>query len=308
MSRKHPARERLLLLVSPTDAAAHGTTPEDAVADAISEALLNQPSLRTCLVPGCLRQFDMLSCLAGDPPPRESWSGQGWATLGSGSIFPAGGHVCPDHKGIVIEHFPRRVKLPNDRWTVHCACGWTPGPRRWHGVLRSLWEEHLLTAAGTLPPEPPLTDPEHRPPLAEHTEDTLTELYDRLEDAEHERNELRDFARDCLTAYQTSAPPLNGVRASLKALRERVRTSSRDWDASELDAWLYGVLVGWGCRQNHTHDDQECGGRDVHWQVARRHGWDMGDAIRVHQLCWWIEHALETAPSETTPTAEETTA
>ncbi|MDX2986419.1 hypothetical protein [Streptomyces caniscabiei] len=312
MSRKHPARERLLLLVSPTDAAAHGITPEDAVADAISEALFNQPSLRTCLVPGCHRQFDMLSCLAGDPPPRESWSGEGWSSVSVGTIVAGGGFICPDHRDLVTAHIPTRVKLPHGRWTVQCACGWTPAPRRWHGVLRSLWEEHLLTAMGNLDPEPPLTDPDHRTPLAQHTDDTLTELYDRLEDAEYERNELRDLARACVAAYGTVAPALTSAQTVFQALRGRMAVDSRDWTDDKLDAWLYAILVGWDCEDTapgHVHNDIDCAGTEGLADVARHLGIDPEQSVRARYLRRNVVHAMTTAPAAIvgdTTTTEET--
>jgi hypothetical protein len=56
MSRKTAARERLLDFISLAEAANDGTTPDQLVDDAISEALFNQPSLRNCLLPGCMRQ------------------------------------------------------------------------------------------------------------------------------------------------------------------------------------------------------------------------------------------------------------
>lgn len=307
MSRKNAARERLLLLVSPTDAAAHGTTPEDAVADAIGEALFNQPSLRTCLVPGCIRQFDMLSCLAGEPPPRESWSGEGWSSVGVGTILAAGGFVCPEHKELVIAHRPQRTELPHGRWTVQCACGWAPAPRRWHGVLRSLWEEHLLTAMGSLPPEPPLPDPDHRTPLAEHTDDTLTELYNRLEDAEYERNELRDMARDCVAAYGTVAPALTAAQAVFGMLRDRMAVSVRDWEADKLDAWLYAILVGWDCEDttpSHIHNATDCAGVEGLANVARKLGIDPEQSVRARYLRRNVVHAMTTAPA---PIADGTT-
>ncbi|MFJ5725851.1 hypothetical protein [Streptomyces sp. NPDC093149] len=107
--------------------------------------------------------------------------GEGWCTLDAGSIFPAGGHICPD-KDLVASHWPRRLELPSGRWSVACPCGWFPVPQRWHRLLAALWEQHILTEAGALPAAPPVIDPEHGLPLAEHTEESLAELYNRLWD------------------------------------------------------------------------------------------------------------------------------
>lgn len=298
MSGKTKARDLLLSMIAPKTAALANTTPEDAVADAIHEAQLNQPVLRTCLVPGCLRQYDAVATMTGETPLRPEWSGQGWATLGSGSIFPAGGHICSDHKQLVTDHFPRRLKLPSDRWSVDCACGWTPAPQTWHGVLRALWEQHLLTADGKLPPAPPLTDPEHRIPLAEHTDATLADLYDRLWDAEGGYEDLRDFSRSCLLAYTTAVPALLGVKASLEALRTRITLDSRDWTADKVDALLYAILVGVNCEddtEGHVHNDIDCAGDQGLWDLAKQHGIPTDQTIQAGQHRWWVANAIKVA-------------
>ncbi|MFE9812328.1 hypothetical protein [Streptomyces sp. NPDC005548] len=298
MTGKTEARELLLDLIGAADAANRGTTPEQAVDDAIAEAILNQPSLRDCLVPGCMRQFDAMSCMAGDPPPRPSWDGKGWATLGSGSIFPAGGHICPDHKQTVTEHWPRRLKLPSDRWSVDCACGWTPTPQTWHGVLRAHWEQHLLTELGTLPPAAPIPDPEHRTPLTEHTERSLSELYDRVEDAEADRDGTLDFARTAFLLYQQAVPALLGARTALEALRTRITLDSRDWTADKVDALLYAILVGADCEddtEGHVHNDIDCAGEQGLWNLAKQHGIPAEQTIQANQHRWWIANAIKTA-------------
>lgn len=277
------------------------TLTEDKLAELLadSRAFRNQPSLRNCLIPGCMRQMDSMSCMAGTTPPRPEWSGKGWATLGSGTIFPAGGHICPDHKQLITDHLPRRLQLPHGRWGVDCACGWTPAPQRWHGLLRSLWEQHLLTVTGELPPEPPLPDPDTprtRIPLAEHTEDTLAELYDRLWDAEAEWQDLRDFARTCFNAYTTAVPALLGAKTSLEALRTRITLDGRDWTADKVDALLYAVLVGANCENTdpgHVHNDIDCAGDQGLWDLARKHDIPMDQTIQAGHHRWWIANAIK---------------
>ncbi|MGW3400156.1 hypothetical protein [Streptomyces zhihengii] len=291
------ARERLLQYVSFNDAANEGVTPDQLVNDAISEALLNQPALRNCLIPGCFKQMDAISCMNGHKPPRPEWSGQGWRTLGSGTIFPAGGHICPDHVETVTDHLPRRLKLPSGRWSVECACSWTPTPQRWHGILRSMWEQHILTVTGKLPDAPPVTDPEHRTPLSDLTEADLADLYDRLWDAETDREETRQVARTCMTYYTSAVPALLGVQTSLEALRSRIVTDSRDWSSDKLDAWLWAVLVGLNCENTeagHVHDD-DCAGDQGLWDMARQHGIPTDQAIRTGQLRWWVANAIKVA-------------
>jgi hypothetical protein len=282
------AREKLLHLLDLSDALNHGTTPEEAVDAAIHEALFNQPSLRNCLVPGCMRQYDAISCINGTAPQNPAWSGTGWATLGSGTIFPAGGHICPDHKQLVTDHLPRRVKLPNDRWTVDCACGWMPAPQTWHGLLRALWEQHLLTAMGTLPAAPPIPDPDipgTRIPLAEHTEETLAELYDALDDTEHDRAETREAAQAMYKAWDWHRHALGGVARAVSAVCNYMRVAmdgTRDWTADRHDAYLWAVLIGW------DHDALN--------EVATKHRWNEHRVKYVREMHTLLAPTRELAP------------
>jgi hypothetical protein len=301
VTERQTERDRLLHLIDPENAHNHGTTPEDAVDNAIREGLFNQPALRGCLVPGCLRQYDSIACMTGKKPAIPEWDGTGWATLGSGTIFPAGGHICPDHKQLITDHLPRRLKLPNDRWGVDCACGWSPAPQTWHGVLRALWEQHLLTEDGKLPAAPPLPDPDvpgTRIPLAQHTDATLTELYDRLWDAEAEWQDLRDFARTCMIGWESTVPALLGAKTALEALRTRITLDSRDWAADKLDALLYAVLVGWNCEnrnEGHVHNDIDCSGDQGLWNIAKQHNIPTDQTIQAGHHRWWIANAINVA-------------
>lgn len=55
----------------------------------------------------------------------------------------------------------------------------------------------------------------------------------------------------------------------LDSLRTVIATSPRDWSLVGDDAWIYGVLVGWG---------------DAIDVVARLHGWSKADVIRLVAL------------------------
>jgi len=262
-----------------TDQPTLATLTEDQLAELIadSRAFRNQPSLRNCLVPSCMRQMDAMSCMAGDPPSRPEWSGKGWATLGSGTIFPAGGHICPDHTAIVTAHFPRRIQLPNGRWTVHCTCEWMPRPQAWHGLLRALWEQHLLTAMGVLPTTPAPPEGLERLPLAEHTDATLTELYDQLEDTDWDRKETYEAAQSMFRAWDWYRHAFDGIARAICAVNNHLRLSQNsgwiDWADNRYNAYVYAVLIGWGCQEPHDHDD-ECGGDARLLEVAAKHRWD----------------------------------
>lgn len=173
MTEKTTAWDRLLDLIDVTKASDANVSPSTAVAEAIRESVVNAPSLRNCLYPGCLREFDMTARMNGREPARPSWSGDGWHQVTRG---PSPGSICPDHVAIVTEHLPRTVDLPNGRWMVACACGWMSRPQTYGGLLRPMWEEHLLLAAGQLVAPVTLAETPGWLPLTEHTEETLTEF------------------------------------------------------------------------------------------------------------------------------------
>jgi hypothetical protein len=283
-----------------TDQPTLETLTEDQLAELLADAraFRNQPSLRTCLFPGCMRQYDAITYMSGQKPPRPEWDGKGWAMLGNGAMVGGDRNVCPDHKGPVIAHFPRRLELPNKRWGIDCGCGWAPSPQRYAPILRAQWEQHLLEQTGALPPAPPLTDPEHRFPLTEHTEASLAELYDRLWDVEADYQDLRDFARSCFVAYTMAVPALLGVQTALEHLRQRITLDSRDWSADKLDAWLWAVLVGWNCEntdEDHTHNDIDCAGDQGLWTIGNKHQIPTDQVIQAGQHRWWIANAIKVA-------------
>lgn len=241
---------------------AEPTTPEE-IADLRRElaGLHITMGLRTCLMIDCLKQYDSFAAFNGDKPARPEWSGKGWRKVTRG---PALGDICPDHVDIVTAHLPRTVDLPNGRWMVACACDWMSCPQTYGGLLRPLWEQHILTATGHLPPPPPITDPEHRLPLAEHTEDTLTELYDRLWDAESDQKDTREAAQAMYKSWDWHRNALGGVSRAIVSVCNMMRVAGshyeRDWTADRHDAYLWAVLLGF--------DD------DTLAAVAAKHRWD----------------------------------
>lgn len=247
MTETTSAFDRLLGLVDTDKAADAKTSPSTAIADAIREAIVNSPSLRTCLYPGCIRQYDA-NVLYGRSPARPEWSGQGWHQVPRG---PSPGVLCPDHVAIVTAHLPRTVDLPNGRWMVACACEWMSRPQTYGGLLKPLWEEHLLLAAGDLEAPLTLAETPGRLPLDEHTEETLTELYEALEDTAHDRTETREAAQAMYKSWNHQRHTLAGVSRAVNAACNMMRTSAdfldhRDWTTDPIAAYLWGVLIGWG--------------------------------------------------------------
>ncbi|WP_411098972.1 hypothetical protein [Streptomyces sp. x-45] len=252
-----------------TDQPTLATLTEEQLADLIAEATAfrNQPSLRHCLYPGCLREFDMAARMDGREPARPSWSGAGWRQVTRG---PSTGSVCPDHVGIVTEHLPRTVDVPNGRWMVACACGWMSRSQTYGGLLRPLWEEHLLLAAGELAVPVTLAETPSRLSLDEHTEASLAELYEVLEDTENDRAETREAAQAMYKAWDWHRNTFSGIARAVNAVCNMMRVGvgdTRDWSADRHDAYLWGVLIGW--------DD------DTLKNVAARHRWN---EHRIHYV------------------------
>ncbi|MGW7314717.1 hypothetical protein [Streptomyces sp. NPDC054865] len=99
-------------------------------------------SLRTCLVPGCLRQFDMIASVSGSEPERGDWSSSGWLQLRSLS-----GHACPEHASVLWasgQHVANWRRVSDDDTRLRCACGWESGEVRFRGHGITLWQAHAL--------------------------------------------------------------------------------------------------------------------------------------------------------------------
>lgn len=73
------------------------------------------------------------------------------------------------------------------------------------------------------------------------------------------------------------------VAETLIAAGRMVTSDSRDWSLSRSDAWLYGLLLGWECDEQHEHD-WICGGDGALREVAARHGWGEGDIVRIRRF------------------------
>ena len=70
------------------------------------------------------------------------------------------------------------------------------------------------------------------------------------------------------------------VRDALNSAYRTMVHDSRDWAATKRDAWLYAILVGWTCEDDHAHDDL-CMGDDPLTETARQHGWDDATVARL---------------------------
>jgi len=265
------------------------TLTEDQLTELVADATAwrTQPSLRTCLVPGCLRQYDA-NILYGRTSARPEWSGEGWHQVPRG---PSPGSLCPEHVDIVTTHLPRTVDLPNGRWMVACACEWMSRPQAYGGLLRPLWEEHLLLTIGTLNPPVTLAHTSERIPLDEHTEATLKDLYDALDDTDYDRAETYDAAQAMYRSWDWHRHALGGVARAVSAVCNYMRVAmdgTRDWTADRHDAYLWAVLIGWG--------------DDALNEVAVKHRWNEHRVKYVREMHALLAPTRELAPPVTPDT------
>lgn len=105
-------------------------------------------TLRTCVIPGCMRQFDLMATWTGQEPDRESRSGKGWLQCRG-----ADGYACPDHAPVLWgddkAHVPQwgyvtpGAPVGSDA-LLRCSCGWDAGKTRFRGHGTVLWQAHAL--------------------------------------------------------------------------------------------------------------------------------------------------------------------
>ncbi|MEU3945430.1 hypothetical protein [Streptomyces sp. NPDC029526] len=81
-------------------------------------------------------------------------------------------------------------------------------------------------------------------------------------------------------ALDTLYDQLAAAREALNSVHRTMVHDSRDWARDRRDAWLYAILIGWTCENDHPHDD-DCMGDDPLTETAARHRWDADTVARV---------------------------
>lgn len=119
------------------------------------------------------------------------------------------------------------------------------------------------------------------------TSDALDALYDQLAEANEQlrlidalRQQHHDAATAAVQRADRAGAALARVRDALNSAYRTMVHDSRDWTATKRDAWLYAILVGWTCEDDHAHDDL-CMGDDPLTETARQHGWDDATVARL---------------------------
>ncbi|MFI0822253.1 hypothetical protein ACH4TX_42230 [Streptomyces sp. NPDC021098] len=75
--------------------------------------------------------------------------------------------------------------------------------------------------------------------------------------------------RDRIAAERDQTRALAPMFEGLESL---LATSSKDWGACREDAWLWAVLVGWDCEEDHEHN-ATCDDGGAMQEIAERYGW-----------------------------------
>lgn len=86
----------------------------------------------------------------------------------------------------------------------------------------------------------------------------------------------------------------NGLAAMFEGLERMISTSSRDWGEYRVDAWLWAVLVGWDCEDDHEHDET-CDDGAAMQEMAKRHGWDGVAVAKARRYRTMVRTARESA-------------
>jgi len=95
----------------------------------------------------------------------------------------------------------------------------------------------------------------------------------------------------------TPPAPLSEVFDSLGRV---LATSSRDWGTYRVDAWLWAVLCGWDCEEQHEHGET-CGGSwEAMREMADKHGWSEETVARLRSYRAAVREAERPVSSEET--------
>lgn len=70
------------------------------------------------------------------------------------------------------------------------------------------------------------------------------------------------------------------VREALESLHRTVAHDPRDWGQDKRDAWIWGIVCGWECEEQHDHD-WICGRDSALREAAARHQWANEDVDRL---------------------------
>ena len=68
-----------------------------------------------------------------------------------------------------------------------------------------------------------------------------------------------------------------------ESMHSAIVFDAADWSGSRGMAWVYGILIGWDCEEDHEHD-WICGGTDGLDDMGPRFRWDEANIARLRRL------------------------
>ncbi|MFF2571123.1 hypothetical protein [Streptomyces sp. NPDC058084] len=98
----------------------------------------NGSERRSCVVPGCPRDFSLTDAWTG----KDGAHSEGWLSAS------AVGFACPKHATFLWggdhQHIPRWKAVDGDSERLACTCGWTSGTVRFRAHATVLYQAHAL--------------------------------------------------------------------------------------------------------------------------------------------------------------------
>ncbi|MFF4179652.1 hypothetical protein [Streptomyces sp. NPDC001750] len=105
-------------------------------------------------------------------------------------------------------------------------------------------------------------------------------------------DQYRTRAKRAETALERVEP----LAPMFEALHALLVTSSRDWGEYRVDAWLWAVLVGWGCNRQHEHDET-CDADAAMTEMQQRHGWSDEAVAKARRYRAAVRAVLDGGPN-----------
>ncbi len=131
--------------------------------------------------------------------------------------------------------------------------------------------------------------PDRREQPGRHTVDTITsdaldQLYADADRSEEVIGELNEQVVRAIKQAEAAIARAAEERATLHQLFEGfarlLATSSRDWSAYRVDAWLYAIVCGWDCEEAVHGDTCVHGAMD---EMAHAFGWDADTVAKARR-------------------------
>jgi len=79
------------------------------------------------------------------------------------------------------------------------------------------------------------------------------------------------------------------AKDALESLANCIAASPDDWGADRAMSWVYGIVLGWDCEEDHEHREG-CG--DAMAALAARWRWDEVDVARLRALRKAVREAV----------------